>query len=156
MNFNSTATIAAIALALLPAVGNNLANATSHDEDGDTIHLVEQIHDFAFLDEGSAGPSLGDRLVFTSDLFDRNGNPVGRDAADCVTVRDPGQQQIAQCTITVQLSGGEITFQGLAQGTDNTFAITGGTGEYKNARGEAVAKDRVPLQTADITIRLIR
>ncbi|HEU4389682.1 MAG TPA: hypothetical protein VFV34_17890 [Blastocatellia bacterium] len=78
-----------------------------------------------------------------------------------MTVRiDPtapaAEQQIVQCTITVELRDGQITFQGLAQGTESFFAVTGGTGAYRTARGEAFARDRVPIQVADITITLFR
>ena len=66
----------------------------------------------------------------------------------------PEQQQIVQCVVTVQLADGQITFQGLAQGTENFFALTGGTGAYRTARGEAFVRDLVPLQVADITISL--
>ena len=91
----------------------------------------------------------------------RDGNNVGRDPADCVVTRigptaPPEKQQIVQCTITVELRDGQITFQGLAQGTESFFAVTGGTGAYRTARGEAFARDRVPLQVADVTITLIR
>jgi hypothetical protein len=127
----------------------------------EVIRLVERARDFTIQDFGTPGPSLGDRIVFTSDLFDEEGNQVGRDGADCVVVRiDPSaplpEQQVVQCTITVELADGQITFQGLAQGTENLFAVTGGTGAYRKARGEALAKDRVPLQVADITITLFR
>jgi hypothetical protein len=141
------------------------ANANSDDRDRgrrpQVIQLVERIHDFTFQDAAPPGPSLGDRLVFTSDLFDEDGNNVGRDAADCVIVRidptaPPERQQIVQCTITVELRDGQITVQGMAQGTESFFAVTGGTGAYRTARGEAFARDRVPLQVADITITLIR
>jgi hypothetical protein len=125
------------------------------------IRLVERIHDFTIQDFGTPGLGLGDRIVFTSDLFDEAGNQVGRDGADCVVVRiDPSaplaEQQVVQCTITVELADGQITVQGLAQGTENLFAVTGGTGAYRKARGEAFAKDRVPLEVADITITLFR
>jgi hypothetical protein len=126
---------------------------------GRVIRLVERVHDLTFQDNEPAGPSVGDRLIFSSDLFDEFGRAVGRDGADCAVVRidpaaSPANQQIVQCTITVQLAEGEITVQGLAQGTDNTFAITGGTGAFRMSRGEAEAKDIVPLQVADITITL--
>jgi hypothetical protein len=125
------------------------------------IQLIERAHDLTFQDNGTPGPSLGDRLIFTSDLFFVDGQPAGRDGADCVIVRidpsaPPAEQQVVQCVVTVQLSDGEITSQGLAQGTENTFAITGGTGAYRTARGEALVKDVVPLQEANITITLFR
>jgi len=140
-------------------------HAATSSDDGDSggpaqvIHLIERAHNVSFLDLGAPGPSLGDRLVFTSDLFDEDGNNVGRDGADCVIVRidpaaPPAQQQIVQCVVTVQLADGQITFQGLAQGTENFFALTGGTGAYRTARGEAFVRDQVPLQVAVITITL--
>ena len=125
------------------------------------IRLIERIHDVTTVDEGAPGPSLGDRVVFTSDLFDHDGNKVGRDGADCVVVRiDPAQppqeQQIVHCSIAAELPDGQLTVQGLAQGLENLFAVTGGTGSYRTARGEAFARDRVFLQEAEVTIRLFR
>jgi hypothetical protein len=152
--------------ALLPALNAlHVASADSNERDKEKpfaiIQLVEREHDLTFQDNGTPGPSLGDRLVFTSDLFDTDGNQVGRDGADCVVVRldasqPPATQQVVQCTVSVQLPDGEITAQGLAQGTENTFAINGGTGAYRTARGEALVKDIVPLQEANITITLFR
>jgi hypothetical protein len=154
-----------IALVLLTSSTAQLADTHSDDQEKDqpmqVIRLVERIVDFTIQDFGAPGPSLGDRLIFTSDLFDEAGNRIGRDGADCVVVRlDPEaplpEQQVVQCTITVALADGQLTFQGLAQGTENLFALTGGTGAYRKARGEALAKDRVPLQVADVTITLFR
>jgi hypothetical protein len=58
--------------------------------------------------------------------------------------------------VSVELPDGQLTFQGLTQGLDNTFAVTGGTGAYRMARGEAVVHDRVFLQEAEVTIFLWR
>jgi len=164
MNRIIVAAIVLASSAMMPgAVKNRTAAADDAESSGprQIIHLIERAHDVSFLDLGVPGPSLGDRLVFTSDLFDENGNNVGRDGADCVIVRidqaaPPAQQQIVQCVVTVQLAGGQMTFQGLAQGTENFFALTGGTGAYRNARGEAFVRDEIPLQVADITITLFR
>ena len=159
--------VVAIVLASALLMLGGVKHAFTSSDDGESgrqpqvIHLIERAHDVNFLDLGAPGPSLGDRLVFTSDLFDDNGNNVGGDGADCVIVRidptaPPAQQQIVQCVVTVQLADGQITFQGLGQGTENFFAVTGGTGVYRTARGEAFVKDLVPLQVADITITLFR
>ena len=117
--------------------------------------------DLAFIDLGAPGPSIGDRLTFANPLFDADGQRIGRDAAECVIVRidpteTPDRQQVVQCTISAQFADGQITAQGLAQGTENYFAITGGTGAYRQARGEVLARDIVPLQEAEITIWLYR
>ena len=147
------------ALIIYPCVPVNADSADAPH--GRVIRLVERVHDLTFQDNAPAGPSIGDRLIFSSDLFDENGSLVGRDGADCVIVRidttaDPANQQVVQCTVSVQLADGQITAQGLAQGTDNTFAITGGTGAYRGATGEAEAKDVVPLELANITITLTK
>ena len=114
-----------------------------------------------FIDTGAPGPSIGDRLIFSAAIFDTDGQRIGKDGADCLIVRvdpteTPDRQQIVQCTISVQLPDGQLTVQGLAQGTENYFAITGGTGAYRQARGEVLARDIVPLQEAEITVWLYR
>jgi len=139
------------------------AGTLAHADDeshATTIRLVERAVDVTFQDSGTPGPSIGDRIVFTSDLFDLEDHKVGRDGADCVIVRidaaaPPAEQQIVQCLISVELPRGQITFQGLAQGTENFFAVTGGTGAYRAARGQAFAKDITPLVEAQITITLV-
>lgn len=127
------------------------------------IQLVERIAGPpVFDDAGAPGPGVGDRLIFSADIFDLNDRKVGRDGAECVVVRldpsqpDPIEQQIVQCVVTVELPGGQITFQGLAQGGENDFAVTGGTGAYRRAHGEAHVDDRVFLQSSDVTITLTR
>ena len=133
-----------------------------HERPWKVLHFFERnTGDLNFVDVGAPGPSIGDRLVFSAQIFDTNNRPIGRDGADCVIVRlapsePPDRQQVVQCTISVQLADGQITVQGLAQGTENYFAVTGGTGAYRKARGEVFAKDIVPLQEAEITIWLYR
>jgi len=124
------------------------------------IHLVERAHSVSFQDVNPPGPSLGDLLVFSSDMYDRTGNLVGRDGVHCITVRidasaPADKQQVVQCVASVELfSEGQITAQSLAQGTENFFAITGGTGRFRTARGEIFVKDITPLVEANVTITL--
>lgn len=156
---------AALVAALLVITNGTLAEADRGNEkrhgDPRVIHLVERIADDPTFDDGGApGPGVGDRLIFSADLFDAEDRKVGRDGADCVVVRidrsqpAPLEQQIVECMVTVELPDGQITFQGLAQGTENHFAVTGGTGKYRRARGEAFVDDRIFLKVADITITL--
>jgi hypothetical protein len=155
------------AVLILPAIiAGGAAAVVGHepqDADGvQVIRLVERLADQpVFDDRGAPGPSVGDRLIFSADLFDHQDHNVGRDGADCVVVRigrsrPPAAEQVVQCMVTVQLAVGQITFQGLAQGTENRFAVTGGTGTYRRARGEAQIIDRVPLSEADVTIKVMR
>ena len=133
-----------------------------HKRPWKVLHLFERSEgDLVYIDLGAPGPSIGDRLTFSNPIFDTSGARVGRDAAECVIVRvdptePPARQQVVQCTISVQLTDGQITTQGMAQGTENYFAVTGGTGAYREAKGEVLARDIVPLFEAEITIWLYR
>jgi hypothetical protein len=146
---------------LAPAVASAQPE-TEHQRPWKVLRFFERSDgNLAFIDTGAPGPSIGDRLIFSSAIFDTDGQRIGRDGADCLIVRidpsePPARQQIVQCTISVQLPDGQLTVQGLAQGTENYFAITGGTGAYRQARGEVFARDIVPLQEAEITVWLYR
>ena len=119
--------------------------ATRHTAgSGSTIRLIETAQAVNLI------PPVGNRFVFSSTLTDAAGNPAGHDGGDCTTTNPDGE---ALCTIAVSLGRGEIALAGLATGTDNTFAITGGTGAYRDATGVARAVDVAP-GTANITIQL--
>lgn len=150
-----------LAFSMMPAAASAQPEV-EHQRPWKVLHLFERGEgDLAFIDLGAPGPSIGDRLTFSNPIFDTNNQRVGRDAAECVIVRidpaeTPDRQQVVQCTISVQFADGQITVQGMAQGTDNYFAVTGGTGAYRQAHGEVRARDIVPLQEAEITIWLYR
>jgi hypothetical protein len=151
----------ALALAAAPALASD-EHERGRERPWKVLKFFERgAGDLAFLDLGAPGPSIGDRLVFSNPLYDTQGQVIGRDGAECVIVRidptePPERQQVVQCTISVQFEDGGITVQGLAQGTENYFAVTGGTGAYRTARGEVLARDIVPLQEAEITVWLYR
>lgn len=149
-----------LAFSLAPAAAS--AQSNGNKPAWKVLHFFERGEgDIAFIDSGAPGPSIGDRLVFSNPIFDTDGQRIGRDGADCLIVRidptePPARQQVVQCTISVQLADGQITVQGLAQGTENYFAVTGGTGAYREARGEVLARDITPLVEAEITVWLYR
>ncbi|HEV3495321.1 MAG TPA: hypothetical protein VHA34_03105 [Actinomycetes bacterium] len=102
---------------------------------------------------GDGEPSLGDYVVF-HDLLLTNGKQVGDEGGTCPLV--DVEQGLIHCTGTIRLPGGQLTFQGLTT-TDPTkqIAITGGTGRYQGAGGEATLVEN-PDQTGTLTIRLRR
>jgi len=90
------------------------------------------------IDLGDAGFSVGDLFVFGGNVSDRQGGPtIGRMAGQCTNTSD---SEIL-CTAAFTLDGGQITFQGIVDtgtffgGRPVDFAVTGGTGPYRNARG---------------------
>jgi hypothetical protein len=85
--------------------------------------------DFTIVDTAPAGDSPGDQILFTDDLFDPAGRRVGRDEARC-TIMFRGD---VLCDATFVLAGrGQLTIEGVGL----TFAVTGGTGEFRKARGQ--------------------
>jgi hypothetical protein len=85
--------------------------------------------DFTVIDVGPQGDSPGDAIVFTDDLFDQAGRRIGHDQARC-TIMFRGD---VLCDATFVLAGrGQLTIEGATL----TFAVTGGTGEFKKARGQ--------------------
>ena len=159
---SSAVVVSMLLLAFSLAPSGASAQSNANKPAWKVLHFFERGEgDIAFIDSGAPGPSIGDRLVFSNPIFDTDGQRIGRDGADCVIVRidatePPARQQVVQCTISVQLADGQITVQGLAQGTENYFAVTGGTGAYREARGEVLARDITPLVEAEITVWLYR
>jgi len=113
-------------------------------------------HDF-FLDvdrsatsEKPAPDSVGDQDVFNAKFFVRN-KQVGRDGRVCTLVELPS---IYHCNATNWFNKGQLTVQFIGDFSSTEpghFAITGGTGAYRGARGEVtyVAKPH----GADVTFR---
>ncbi|HEY0397495.1 MAG TPA: hypothetical protein VGF00_03865 [Acidimicrobiia bacterium] len=107
-----------------------------------TLRLYEHDTHQAQLDLGDKGDSPGDRFIYSGDLFDRKGGKnIGRAGGNCETVSTGAAHAESVCTVNLILAGGELTGQGMANtaelfgGKTVPFAITGGTGVYRNARG---------------------
>ena len=127
------AALVVVALALAAAVP-----ASSQQQRGDqTLRVIEVSTEGKFVNVGRPGPSLGDELIFHSDLR-REGETIGHDGGTCtvVSVEEPRVPEF-QCVATLWFEEGQITVQGLVQFTEEAFevAITGGTGAYEGAAG---------------------
>jgi hypothetical protein len=136
------AIVAVALLALAPVV------ATAHPNGKKTLRLVATEDQFEFVDHGAPGPSLGDELVF-SEILRQRGREVGTSGVVCTvtSIEVPYEVQTFQCVGTLSLRRGQITLQGLieVQGEDDpgpfVVAITGGTGAYRGAGGQATVFD---------------
>ncbi len=96
------------------------------------------------IDLGRRGPSLGDLFVFSGPLRNGSGDTVGRIDGQCTTTSAPGpsaeQRQLCIVNTTFEnRDGAEIDTQGVGrvEAEDVVLAVTGGTGFYRNVRGEA-------------------
>jgi Allene oxide cyclase barrel like domain len=136
------AVLAVIALGVL-AFGS--APAAADGKSKKTLKLTGVENQFEFIDVGDPGPSLGDYFVSSETLF-RRGRDVGTSHIVCTITEivPPYPETFTfHCVATFDLERGDITLQGVfeQQGEENpepfTVAITGGTGKYRCACGEA-------------------
>jgi hypothetical protein len=100
---------------------------------GTTMVLREVVLRAEEVDVGASGESPGDYFIFESRLETRAGEAVGRDSVRCMLMI-----RTFTCDGTAQLFGkGKLTVYGTLFGVnDATIAITGGTGDFRKARGQ--------------------
>ena len=135
------------AVAASAALAGGVAAATGHDNGhpgkkgtrSERLELAGPVQDLVRVDVGDPGAGPGDYAVFRYDVFTQGKSPtrVGDAFVKCVTQFPPAG---SQCEAVTRLPGrGDITFQGLAPQDltqDYALAITGGTGDFSNVRGE--------------------
>jgi len=121
-----------------------------------TIELTEEsaVPKLKVIDVGDPGLSQGDQVVTTDGLLDRKGAVAGSLEQVC-TVVSPGANLFAStfdCTGSFDLADGSITVQGsfVPVAEVSSLAVTGGTGEFAKARGEAV----IATEADTITVEL--
>ena len=158
--------VGGVVACLLAIGGMTFASAGSRDAEEagsiQTIHVVAKEVDSSFLDLGDADFSVGDQFVFTNDLF-RGGEKLGEDGGVCVVTRLTARGASTwECVGSNVLPGGQITVQGLVTyGPDEEikadpylFAITGGTGRYREAHGD-VRIEEVTATRFRATFRIV-
>ena len=127
-----------------------LSTATPHITTARTIVVIARDGTDTFIDEGAPGLSAGDRDVFHNPLFNRDGERVGFVNGDTVFTLVTSRRVNVQVAFTATLfRRGDIAVQGV-QTREESFAgaVTGGTGEFQNARGEVHVQFS---QTSDAT-----
>ena len=115
----------------------------SHSAGHVRLHLIEHPVNEHVVDLPPRGvDSQGDQFPFSNLLFDRsNSHQVGRDQGNCIRT-NPNRGEW-QCSWTNKLDNGEITVEGPFYDTrDSVLAIIGGTGQYRDARGQMLLHAR--------------
>ena len=133
MRWKTSVVATAAALLGFAAGGLGFARAASHT--GETLVVVQQAPEQQFVDLGAQGPSPGDILVFHSALTDRTGGDLGDLNIQC-GVNFSG---LAVCVGIFSLDGrGQLSVDALPRfPLPATGIVTGGNGDFRNARGEA-------------------
>ena len=129
---------------LLTLVVLALALASTQVEAGSKrIHVTAEVVQQTFTGN-LAKPEIGDKLVISVELFNKNDDKVGTGAGACTVVSVPEQpgheNTLIQCLSSAVFDQGQIIFGGLVQlpevGAVGRFGILGGTEEFRTARGE--------------------
>ncbi|MEU6522958.1 hypothetical protein ABZ892_08920 [Streptomyces sp. NPDC046924] len=101
------------------------------------------------LDLGATGRSVGDQFLFGGNLVSTEGPEerfVGRFGGSCVLT--DLERNAGQCSSTAVLPEGQITVQGEQAGIPVpgpvVNAITGGTGEFREAHGQVIQRVLTP------------
>jgi hypothetical protein len=96
----------------------------------------------------------GNILTFNNPVFDvTNKHQVGHDEGFCNRIAP--KQGVWECLWTTFVKGGQITVQGPYYDTRNSvLSITGGTGAYKDSRGEMTLLSRNGGKEYDFIFKL--
>jgi hypothetical protein len=123
------------AFAALAAAGVSSAAGSRSGQTKTLRYNVTFVND-SQIDLGARGPSVGDERTFYDVLFDNKGKRVGYEGGVCAV--ENMQPPVFSCSITFSLPGGQIATQLLTTPgpAPKPFAVTGGSGSYRNVRGE--------------------
>ena len=135
------AATAALAAGAIAASGTT-ARQTQAYAAGTTVHVIEH----AITDTENPGVNgkdvKGNILTFNNPVYNTaNKTQVGHDEGFCTRLQP--KLGIWECLWTTFVKGGQITVQGPYYDTRNSvLSITGGTGAYRNSRGQMLLKSR--------------
>jgi hypothetical protein len=124
------------------AAGPSSAKPSQAPAAGTTVHVIEHAITDTEIPTGGGKDVKGNVLTFNNPVFNvANTKQVGHDEGFCVRVAPA--QGIWECLWTTFLKGGQITVQGPYYDTRNSvLSITGGTGAYRDSRGEMTLLSR--------------
>ena len=132
-----------IGLLAIPVGLLTLGLTTLGEESFTVVAVLEEEQE---EDLGEEEPSIGDLYAFSGPLFDESEDTdLGRFDGVCTTTGSPGPSAEARrlCNVTAtfveEREGAEIHAQGVGriEAEDVVFAVNGGTGEFRAARGQA-------------------
>lgn len=136
------AIIGGIAIIGLAAAGISLWRFTDSGDDQVasepvTLTLDVKNDQVAKHDFGKPGMDVGDMDIF-SDILSVDGTQVGYDGGACFFTNVTPDNPMTYCELTIHLDDGQIFARSLTPHTlaPFTMAITGGTGEYADSKGE--------------------
>lgn len=140
-----SSSIAVVVLAIVLTVGLSVASRVNHIAQAagyTVIHVVEHYNNNVILHIRSKGDSMGDLNPFADPIYDAaNKKQVGSESGSCIRTI---VGILWECNWTVFLKGGHISVEGPSydSGANAVLAVIGGTGVYRNVRGELTVHER--------------
>ena len=144
--------IAITLIAIVSMVGLSVGNSVDHIAHAASytvIHVVEHYNNNVIIDLGPKGDSMGDLNPFADPIFDAaNKKQVGYESGNCIRTI---VGKLYECNWTVFLKGGQISVEGPSydKNANSVLAIIGGTGIYRDARGELKVHNRIKATTVN-------
>jgi hypothetical protein len=129
--------LAAALTAVAIVAATTSAKPTRARAAGATVHVIEHALTDDEIATGGGSDVKGNILTFNNPVFGfpANKTQVGHDEGFCTRIQP--KQHIWECLWTTFLAAGQITVQGPYYDNRNSvLSITGGTGAYKDARGQ--------------------
>jgi hypothetical protein len=128
--------LAALAAIAVVAVASASGSSTPLITTATSLRVIEHPVTDTVIDTGAKGDTSGDLLTFHNKLYNAaNTKVIGRDQGSCIRISPSAGSW--ECTWTNFVPGGHITVEGPFFDTrDSVVTITGGTGDYRNARGQ--------------------
>jgi hypothetical protein len=138
----------------LTVAGTSSAKPTQAHAAGTTVHVIEHAITDTEIPSGGGKDVKGNVLTFNNPVFNvANKKQVGHDEGFCVRIAP--KQGIWECLWTTFLNAGQITVQGPFYDTRNSvLSITGGTGAYRNSRGQMTLLSRNGGKEYDFIFKL--
>ena len=130
--------LAALAVSVLLVIVVSASSGHGNRHAEKRIKVVEHATTDA-VTNGKPGDHVGNILTFHNKVFNAaDKRKVGHDQGSCVRMV---VGKSFECTWTTFLKKGQLTVEGPFYDTKNSvLAITGGTGKYRNARGQMKLK----------------
>jgi allene oxide cyclase len=146
----TTAALAAVAI----VAATTSAKPTGARAGGATVHVIEHAITDTEIPTGGGKDVKGNILTFNNPVFNvANTRKVGHDEGFCTRIAP--RQGIWECLWTTFLKLGQITVQGPYYDTRNSvLSITGGTGAYRDSRGEMLLRSRDGGKEYDFIFKL--
>jgi hypothetical protein len=133
----TTAGVAGVVAFVVGGGAFAVASGSGGDGPVQTITVIEKSGSSHFVDVGKSGFSIGDEFTINSVFWNVGQTErVGGLHGYCTLLT----HRLVHCVGTARLAGGTFEFSGNISGEASDFriAITGGTGSFKGAEGQAV------------------